>query len=811
MLQHGYSISINVREIRVQQISISRQIKCHVASDNVRVYSYLAVREATMCNTQLGNWQDAIDKIWHAAAENGDLATFSKCSNDVQRIKFVTRKQLLRSVDWLQAYLDNCSDVQMKSAEKAKCLRNEGNKHFQKKSFKKALDLYTRSILHSPEGPHTELALGYGNRSAVFYHLDRYTDCICDVEVALKCGFPENTQYKLYQRWGQCLYRLGKIKCAREKFLQALKGLNSQTDADLKRKGEIDEWLLKTESCEDVPCVTGDIPELSAPGVSYGTSSVLPKASAAVSLQYSSTKGRHLVAERDISEGDTLIVERPYAAVLLPDHYNTHCHHCFIKLSNTYPCCQCTKVHFCSPQCREAAWSVYHQYECLYLDILHSVGIAHLSVRVVLTTNLQSVRDLRAQLSALDGPQQGIDGVNKAGLYDTDYWSVFHLMPHTDDMVTDDLLQYTLTAALLAEILLKSKFVEIQPQTVDDREDSSKSPDAPLPKRDKVNCMVKKRLENGITGEEFDFISGLLLRHIQQLVCNAHAITELQASEVSNSDSVEAHTQVRVATAIYPTASLMNHSCDPTIISSFHRDTLVVRSVKAVPKGREIFNCYGPHCKRMCRTERQEALKGQYYFTCTCEACEMGEYKDRIFQAFRCVKCDGPVCVDGEQLQCRSCDHQSEVTKHVDAITKSQGLFVEGLRLLENGDIKGARSKLESCSDIQRKVLYKHNRDLAQTQDCLARCWAMLGNLDKSALFLEESLETTKLVYGEKSVEVGNELSKLAGIFFNNHQVAKAMPIINQSIDILQMHYGENHSSLFELTEMKNCLMQLKN
>lgn len=26
---------------------------------------------------------------------------------------------------------------------------------------------------------------------------------------------------------------------------------------------------------------------------------------------------------------------------------------------------------------------------------------------------------------------------------------------------------------------------------------------------------------------------------------------------------------------------------------SFHRDTLVVRSVKAVPKGGEIFNCYG--------------------------------------------------------------------------------------------------------------------------------------------------------------------------------------------------------------------------
>lgn len=87
----------------------------------------------------------------------------------------------------------------------------------------------------------------------------------------------------------------------------------------------------------------------------------------------------------------------------------------------------------------------------------------------------------------------------------------------------------------------------------------------------------------------------------------------------------------------------------------------------------------------------------------------------------------------------------------------------------------------------------------------------IIGDLDKSASFLEQSLETTKLVYGERSVEVGNELSKLAGVFFNNHQMAKAMAVINQSIDILQMHYGENHSSLWELTEMKNCLMQLEN
>lgn len=33
-------------------------------------------------------------------------------------------------------------------------------------------------------------------------------------------------------------------------------------------------------------------------------------------------------AERDVAVGDVLCVERPYATILLPDHYETHCHHC---------------------------------------------------------------------------------------------------------------------------------------------------------------------------------------------------------------------------------------------------------------------------------------------------------------------------------------------------------------------------------------------------------------------------------------------------------------------------------------------------
>ena len=32
-----------------------------------------------------------------------------------------------------------------------------------------------------------------------------------------------------------------------------------------------------------------------------------------------------------------------------------------------------------------------------------------------------------------------------------------------------------------------------------------------------------------------------------------------------------------------------------------------------------------------------------------------------------------------------------------------------------------------SCYKLRKKLLYKHNRELAETQDCLARCYAMIG------------------------------------------------------------------------------------
>lgn len=69
-----------------------------------------------------------------------------------------------------------------------------------------------------------------------------------------------------------------------------------------------------------------------------------------------------------------------------------------------------------------------------------------------------------------------------------------------------------------------------------------------------------------------DVVEKLLLHHLMQLRCNVHAITKIISEEESGggrsevSGSVERQRQVRLAMAIFPTASLLNHSCDPNTV-----------------------------------------------------------------------------------------------------------------------------------------------------------------------------------------------------------------------------------------------------
>ncbi|XP_052802210.1 SET and MYND domain-containing protein 4-like [Mya arenaria] len=793
----------------------------------------------------IGNFQSLVDTIVQKETSKEDLSFIASSSDESEIFDYLT-KISASSRDWVQAFFNSCLDKEGKSSEKAQELRNVGNQMFQRKQYKQALATYTKAIFSAP-ATSGDLALAYGNRSAALFRLSDFQACLSDIEAAIQTQLPNSSIYKLYMRKAQCLQKLNRWQ-ELERLTEEIENVEIDCSKKAEIKTEIDK--LGNKRLSDAADTVRDV---HVPGVSYSSNPVLVQASSAVHMEFTSEKGRYLTATCDIEPGDTLIVERPYTSMLLPEHYPTHCHHCYVKLTHPYPCIRCSDVRYCSPVCARDSWRQYHQVECPYLKLLHSVGIAQLSLRIVIVSGLQFLLDFRReQCNRLY--QASTAGLDDSGRYTRSYQTVYDLLTHLTDMTPSDVVQYALTAQLLLKVLQHSGWfinqktepcknftseIESTSETSTGHIDlSTKRVIDSCTRTDTTNrtedtCdastlnsgssdenKLAEKNDTSIAGvitdkpeDERDvelYIGKLLLRHILQLVCNAHAITEIQVSDTGTVGTVEESSQVRVATAIYPTASLMNHSCDPTIISSFHKDTLVVRSVKHVPKGGEIFNCYGPHVKRMSYSERQRCLKEQYFFTCNCLPCLQEGKTEEVLETYLCSKCEGPSLSDPGSLatvQCACCG----TSGHLDtaALEQADQYFQLGVESLQQNKLKEAVHILKKCLSIRQTILHAHNRQLSETQDCLARCYATLGDFKMAADHLEASIKSVEAVYGSDSIELGNELQKLSEILISAQSWKQAYSANQRAVNIFQLNYGESHDSVKELLSAQKELCEV--
>jgi len=278
-----------------------------------------------------------------------------------------------------------------------------------------------------------------------------------------------------------------------------------------------------------------------------GQNDALPGASPKLRLQESVTQGRYVVTSSEVEPGEVLFNEDPYCSVLLPECYSSHCHQCHQSMWDPVPCLECTQARYCSEECRESSWTAYHKVECGGLDLLHSVGVAHLALRILLTCGID-------QLKALKSGSKKSDEDSK----------VLSLVEHSKESSTEDLFQYALTAALLTSYL-----------------------------EHRTSFFGKEE------GELASFAATLILKHILQLVCNASAIYRVSSTHEDEENGVYSESQQRIATAIYTSCSMMNHSCDPEIIVSFVEGrNLVARALRGLKEGQEVRNCYGPHFRR---------------------------------------------------------------------------------------------------------------------------------------------------------------------------------------------------------------------
>lgn len=412
--------------------------------------------------------------------------------------------------------------------------RNLGNERFQKSQDYIAWQFYNLSLLHAPSlSDHYVLALA--NRSAVFFSMKKFEECLKDIEKVLSLKHPEKIREKLCKRQSACREAL------------ADKSTENGVDNGVDIASEIQQILvMKGPKDGKYLC-----------------------ASTKLKVVCNELMGRHVVATEDIKVGEILVQEDPYFALLLQEQFLFSCNYCLSRNMNLLPCDSCVYVLYCSEKCKENAWQEYHKIECLLMPMLIKMEFTKLEL-LALRTVIKARTDHQDWLSLIntiskaeaydDSKHKGCVKVGNKWIFDSkNYTSIHTLASNIEKRNISDVFQKCVTAAVFLKLLIDgTDFVNC----TDDAE------------RDKIRRCI----------------AGTLLLHIMTSPTNMHGLSSNTATEDGRFV-----TEISIASAPYAFHSLINHSCAPNVVRFTQLGTsrMSLFALRPIKKGMQLFDNYG--------------------------------------------------------------------------------------------------------------------------------------------------------------------------------------------------------------------------
>ncbi|TRZ00246.1 hypothetical protein DNTS_021928 [Danionella cerebrum] len=702
---------------------------------------------------------------------------------------------------------------------KASEFRLRGNLFFKLKDYGSAALHYSKGVCHA-DNCTEELSLCFANRSAALFYHGHYKACLEDIQRSLEAGYPNKLQEKLKTRRAACLAELKKHECS--------KTLNSD---------------LQTNNRNLVNL--------------HG-----------VSVYFCPNKGRHVLATENKSAGEVLLQDEAFCSVLIPskktnietsetdETFGTedqHCHHCLRQSLSFVPCPKCSYARYCGERCRTDAWGLWHQWECTVgADLLATGVLGHLALRVALKAGEKEIQNLKKRnrtYSSLEndalvqlnlGDNCRNDPEHSNCFHGSSYQAIHSLLPH--------IAQHSPASRFLQVVTIAVLFRKLQ--------------GGPTP--------WASSKDEGVWQPEMSLLGATALRHLMQLRCNSQAVTALKVREERGS-AVQSSSEIRIATAIFPVLSLLNHSCSPNTSLSFstgfqseplnqsdaregqtehakasHGAVMVtVRAAKDLPAGQEILHCYGTILydrlsrDRMEVKQRQFHLQEQYFFSCSCQACRKDlaegspDAKEKMAAELKCVKCGKPlqVCSEGYVCSWSSCGHRIESPGVEIKLQALQRLLDQAVRLLEREKLDDALTILKSALSQSSCILTDTHPLRGQLADCMARvhatrerkreredtrfvedlllCDLKTGEWSLAASHLKCSLIPIQAQFGEDSIELGRQLFKLTQLYFNGQDCVQALAVMPRARQLLSLHCDPHCEELMELEEMEHCLQAL--
>uniref|UniRef100_A0A1Q3EY08 SET and MYND domain-containing protein 4 n=1 Tax=Culex tarsalis TaxID=7177 RepID=A0A1Q3EY08_CULTA len=209
----------------------------------------------------------------------------------------------------------------VKSNTKAAQARQEGNRLYLARRYEKAFEKYNESICYAEAGSE-QLAMGYANRSAIYYEQGEFEFALLNIRLATDHNYPEKLMPKLETREKNC-------------------------------RKKIDEGLAK----DNVPC-----PRM---GINVEVNPKIPFLAKGVGMKQYPGSGRGLVAERNFKTGDVILDEKTILSVVSVRYRYLNCSHCGISNQHSLiPCPNCVLYMYCSEECLAEDKRLNHRFEC---------------------------------------------------------------------------------------------------------------------------------------------------------------------------------------------------------------------------------------------------------------------------------------------------------------------------------------------------------------------------------------------------------------------------------------------------------------
>ena len=641
--------------------------------------------------------------------DEGTSKTFKELKTDVQRIEYLLKFEKLHTL------LAPAKTTTQKDNAKALEFRKAGNALFQKRRYMQALEQYNLAVAYAvnedvtSSGEPGELVSALGNRSAVLAHRTRYELSIENADMALKFGYPESGRFKLLERKGACHLYLKRPDEAAVEINAAIENV-SKSNLEENKKAQIltrlENMLVECKNIKNNVNEESESPE--SPEVMptlESTHEQYPHLSKKMKVGYHPDVGRGVIAQEPIKIGETLITELPYASVLYPPFWANHCYHCLKVVIATYPCRSTSCFNFCSAECEQDAWETYMPYEQHLEDVLQKKWcgtIGHLVLRIVFHAGLDALKSseksrIREGYEKLGAEEKVSIFLNKNGKYVSDFNTIYNMESQCDSRADMGLFDLSVTSIFLMKTLELVGFI----------------------KADDVNNPT---------------IAAGLMHLLEVMQCNA-----LSIPEVKYPTDFEKPGTLEIGTGIYPTGSLLNHSCDPSADwTSFHGDHLVVRAARLLYKGSAATIAYRDrvYYNGGSIALRQAKLKFQYGFNCRCKACvnRWGKYDELnvTLPQYKCVDCRAElylgIVVDGTSARCEKCDGLQDLQGRVKSLVEGHDLYADAMSHAVGGDTLYALPRLEEYLGLLQQFLCAPWRELTICQAAVQQCYRIQGN-----------------------------------------------------------------------------------